>query len=467
VSPPRLPHMPHDHPDHDPRNTSAGAGALRGDASARLRLGADPRRPHESAGEDEVVAVEQDGQSLLARGAGATRLLFLDAWSGLAGDMLVAALVDLGVPQHVIREALSALELSGYEIAFVRRQRHALVGTGFEVRVTSAQPARSYAQIVALIQAASALAPGAKAIALRAFAILADAESQTHRIPVADVHFHEVGALDSIVDVVAAAVALDHLGAEVVCSPLPMGGGFVRTEHGRLPAAAPATVLCLRGVPTYDAGIEAELVTPTGACLVRAVATTFTRWPSMRPLAVGLGAGSRDLADRPNVLRAVLGEPEAPSSRASSERSHVVLELNVDDMTGELAAATLAGAQRAGALDAWSTPIGMKKGRPALMLSALARRPDVDAVARALLAESTSLGLRMHDVSRVERPRRMVDVTTPYGTIAIKVADGDGLPPNVAPEYESCRAAAEAHGVTLKQIYAAALAAYEAQRCQR
>ncbi len=452
--------MPHDHPDHDPPKSSAGAGALRSDAGERVHLGADPRQTRDQ----ETVAVEQDAQALLPRGAGAGKLLFLDAWSGAAGDMLVAALVDLGVPQTVVREALSALALSGYEVAFVRRQRHALVGTGFEVRVTADQPARSYTQIVALIQAASALTPGARAIALRAFAILADAESQTHRVPVADVHFHEVGAVDSIVDVVAAAVAFDYLGGEVVCSPLPMGRGFVRSEHGRLPAAAPATVLCLRSVPTYDAGIDAELVTPTGACLVRAVASSFTHWPNMRPLAVGLGAGSRDLSDRPNVLRAVLAEPETPTGRASSEKTLVVLELNVDDMTGELAAAALVSAQRAGALDAWSTPIGMKKGRPALMLSALARRADVDAVARALLSESTSLGLRTYEVSRIERPRRMVDVETAFGTIAIKVADGDGLPPNVAPEYEACRAAAEARGVAVKQVYAAALAAYEAQR---
>jgi len=257
-------------------------------------------------------------------------------------------------------------------------------------------------------------------------------------------------------------VALEYLGATIVCSPLPMGRGFIRSEHGRLPSPAPATVLCLRDVPTYDAGIEAELVTPTGACLVRAVADSFSPWPSMRPLRVGLGAGTRDLADRPNVLRAVLGDATAALgvASASAAHGHIVLELNVDDMSGELVAIALQRAHEAGALDVWSTPIGMKKGRPALMLSALTRHGDVDAIARALLTETTSLGLRVREVGRIERPRRMVDVTTPYGSIAVKIADGDGLPPNVAPEYEACRAAAEQHRVPVKLVYAAAISAY-------
>ena len=215
-----------------------------------------------------------------------------------------------------------------------------------------------------------------------------------------------------------------------------MGRGFVRSQHGLLPCPAPATLLCLRGVPTYDAGIDAELVTPTGACLLRAVAREFTRWPNLSPLRVGWGAGTRELPDRPNLLRLVLGEPTLSQRSGASTEGYVVIELNVDDLSGEIAAVALARAQERGALDVWSTPIGMKKGRPALMLSALARRTEVDAVARALLSETTSLGVRLREVGRIERSRRMVDVHTPYGTIAVKVAGGDGLPDNVAPEYE-------------------------------
>jgi uncharacterized protein (TIGR00299 family) protein len=390
-------------------------------------------------------------------------VLFLDAFSGIAGDMLAAALIDLGVPQTVIRAALETLPLDGYELRVVRRVRSGIAACGFVVDVRQAQPARDYAAIRALLHAAAGLSEGARRLALRAFEVLATAEARVHGTSVERVQFHEVGAVDSIVDVVAAAVALDHLGAEVVCSALPMGRGLIRAAHGPLPGPPPATVLCLEGVPTHDAGIDAELVTPTGACLVRAAAQRFARWPTMRPLRSGWGAGTRTLADRPNALRVVLGESTSALGLEPGTVSHVVLEANVDDMTGELAASALTRAQEAGALDAWSTPIGMKKGRPALMLSALARRGDLEAVARALLSESTSLGLRVRDVGRIERARRMVEVTTAYGPIALKVADGDSLPANVAPEFEQCRVAAERAGVPIKQVFSAAIAAYFAQ----
>jgi hypothetical protein len=377
--------------------------------------------------------------------------------------MLVAALVDLGVSRELIERGVRSLPLTGYELRFERRMRGAIAACGFDVQVPNAQPARDYAQIRAMFEAAAGLPEGARRLALDAFRLLAEAEAEVHGTSVEGVHFHEVGAVDSIVDVAAAAIALDHLGAEVVASPLPIGRGLVLTQHGPLPLPAPATLLCLRGVPTYDANIEAELVTPTGACLLRASARRFARWPELSPLRVGWGAGTRELADRPNALRLVLGDPTGPIAAGATSSSHVVLELNVDDMTGELAAVALARAQHAGAIDVWSTPIGMKKGRPALMLSALSSRADVDAVARALLSETTSLGLRLREVGRIERARRMVSVQTPYGAIAVKVADGDGLPSNVAPEYEACRSAAEAHGVPVKHVYAAAVAAYLAQ----
>ncbi len=399
----------------------------------------------------------------LARGAGREKLLFVDAFSGIAGDMLLAALVDLGVPQGAVELALGGLGVGGYDLRFVRRVRNGIAALGLTVRVSEPQPARDYEQIHGLLTAATTLCEGARRLALSAFRLLAEAEAEVHGTSVERVHFHEVGAVDSIVDVTGAAVALDYLGARVVCSPLPIGRGFVDTQHGPLPSPAPATLLCLRGVPTYDAAIDAELVTPTGACLVRAAAHEFTRWPSMRPLRAGWGAGTRDLADRPNALRLVLGEPGDGIASRALQSSHTVLELNVDDMTGELAAVALARASAAGALDAWSTPIGMKKGRPALMLSALARHADVDAVARALLSETTSLGLRLHEVARIERARRIVEVSTRSGGIAVQVADGDGLPANAAPEYEACMRAAEAHGVPVKQVYAAALAAFLAE----
>jgi uncharacterized protein (TIGR00299 family) protein len=433
--------MPHDDHEHEHSHEHPPLPPL---AQAAL-AGAGPERPP------------------LARGAGRGQVLFLDAFSGIAGDMLLAGLVDLGVPSAAVTSALQSLALSGYELRFIARTHGAIAARGLDVHVQASQPARDYRAIRALIEEAMGLPEGARALALSAFSHLAQAEAEVHGTTPERVHFHEVGAIDSIVDVVGAAVALDYLGAEIVCSPLPMGRGLTRSQHGPIPLPAPATVLCLRGVPTYDAGIDVELVTPTGACLVRAAAKRFARWPSLTPTRIGWGAGTRELSDRPNVLRLVLGEPNGDAAAAT----HVVLELNVDDMSGELMAVALARAQEAGALDAWSTPIGMKKGRPAVMLSALARRADCDRVARALLSETTSLGLRVREVARIERTRRILEVHTPYGAIAIKVADGDGLPPNVAPEYEACRAAAEAHAVPVKQVYAAAIAAYLAQGGQR
>jgi uncharacterized protein (DUF111 family) len=233
------------------------------------------------------------------------------------------------------------------------------------------------------------------------------------------------------------------------------------------PVPAPATAKLLKDAPIYAGPQSAELVTPTGACLVRAAAKRFARCPSMRPLRSGWGAGTRVLADRPNMLRVVLGDPSDALGVEPSTAGHVLLETNVDDMSGELAASALARAHEAGALDAWSTSIGMKKGRPALMLTALARRGELEAVARALLSETTSLGLRVREVGRIERARRMIEVSTAYGPIAVKVADGDGLPANVAPEYERCREAAERARVPIKQVYAAAIAAYFTQEPQR
>lgn len=448
--------MPHDHPDddgHDQKPTRQG--------HKRVHVHAHPHGDGHSHAEG--TRAWQAAQAELPRGAGANKLLFLDAFSGIAGDMLVAALVDLGVPERVLREGLATLDLPGYTWRLVRRSHSAIAACGLEIEIAQGQPSRDYAAIVALLQGARGLPDGARTLALRAFELLAQAEARVHGTSVERVHFHEVGAVDSIVDITAAAIALDHLGAEVVCSALPMGRGLITAAHGPLPGPAPATVLCLEGVPTYDAGLDVELVTPTGACLVRAAARRFARWPSMRPVRTGWGAGTRSLPDRPNALRVVLGEPTSAIGLEPGENSHVLLELNVDDMSGELIASALAAAQQAGALDTWSTPIGMKKGRPALMLSALARRSDLDVVARALLSESTSLGLRVRDVARIERSRRMVDVQTAHGPIGVKVADGDGLPPNVAPEYEQCRAAAERSGVPIKQVYAEAIAAYFAE----
>jgi uncharacterized protein (TIGR00299 family) protein len=407
---------------------------------------------------------DRDATRSLPRLAGLGKTLFLDAPSGLAGDMIVAALVDLGVPAQVIGDALASLAVTGFHVHFGTRVRSGIVATSFEVHVDTPQPPRTYASVRALLDQA-ALSHGVRARAHRTFLRLATAEAKVHRAPIDDVHFHEVGAIDAIADVVGSAAALDYLGAEVLVSPLPMGRGFVSAAHGKLPLPAPATVECLAGLATYDGGLDFEFVTPTGAAIVGAHATGSHRWPSIAPEHIGWGAGAADLRDRPNVLRAVLGSHlsplgiPGPHEGHEGAATHAVLEANVDDATGELVASWIEQLIAAGALDAWVTPIAMKKGRPAMTISALAPLARADAVAQAMLRETTSLGVRRHGIARLERPRRLEHVDTPYGRIPVKVATGPFGPPQVKPEFDACVAAGAAHGVPVREVLRAAIVA--------
>ncbi len=397
---------------------------------------------------------------LLEQGAGAGKILFFDAFSGVAGDMTIAALLDLGVPLLVIERAVSALPLEGVFLERGHKHRSGIVATSFEVHVGSPQPERTYASIDAMLEAAP-LEADVRTLARRIFRRLGEAEAAVHRMPLEEVHFHEVGAVDAIVDIVGSAAALVYLGAEVRGAPLPMGRGFVKARHGILPLPAPAAIECLRGVPTYGVELDAELVTPTGAAIVATAATSFERWPSFAPERVGWGAGFRELPDRPNLLRVVLGTRNGASNETIVGASHVVLEANVDDMTGEVAAHAIEALLTAGALDAWATPITMKKGRPALTISALARAPEAEAVGTALLRETTSIGLRKIPVTRTERPRRTVTVETAFGRVRVKVSEGPFGPPQVKPEFDDCAAAARTHGVTLREVIQAAIQALE------
>ncbi len=372
--------------------------------------------------------------------------------------MIIAALVDLGVPEAVVLDATQALGLEGFHVHFGTRVRSGIVATSFDVHVDAAQPERTYREVRALVERA-ALEADVKGRALAIFERLAHAEAKVHRSALDDVHFHEVGAVDALVDVVGASAALDYLGAHVLVSPLPMGRGFVRARHGILPLPPPATVECLRGLPTYDGGADFEFVTPTGAAIVAATARGSSRWPTMTPENIGWGAGTKDLADRPNVLRVVLGAPEA------STDEHVVLETNIDDATGELLGAALESLLEHGALDAWAVPIAMKKSRPAYTICALASRARAGDVAATLMRETTTLGVRSYSVARLERPRRMIEVDTRFGRVAVKIAEGPFGPPQLKPELEACRAAAKAHGVPLREVLGeATMAAWQAVR---
>ncbi|MBN1606105.1 MAG: nickel pincer cofactor biosynthesis protein LarC [Polyangiaceae bacterium] len=395
----------------------------------------------------------------LAQASGRGKILFVDAFSGVAGDMLTAALVDLGVPYRHMAECLAVLPLEGYRAELERCSEGSIGALRFHVHVDGPQPERSFATIDAMLRDASLPEP-CKVLSRRVFRHLAEAEGQVHGVPPDEVHFHEVGAVDSIVDIVAVCAGLTWLGASVLCTPLPMGRGTVLTRHGRLPLPAPATVACLKGVPTVPADLEAELVTPTGAAVVAVVASDYVSWPSFTVERVGWGAGSRELPGRPNVLRLVLGEPLSRVQSPASSASMQVVEANIDDMSGELAAHAIDALLGAGAVDAWAVPTTTKKGRPGLVLSALVPSEAGDRVLSVLLSETTTIGARRYSVERTERPRRQVIVQTEYGSIPLKVSEGSVGPAQVKPEFDACVQAARAARVPVRVVLDAARAAF-------
>jgi len=374
--------------------------------------------------------------------------------------MIVAALVDLGVPVSAIEAALAALGVTGFHVHFGERERHAIVGTAFDVHVDADPPHRDWRSIRALLEG-SRLDPTIKGYALATFRRLAAAEAKVHRTAIDDVHFHEVGAVDAIVDVVASSAALAYLGATVVVSPLPVGRGFVDAAHGRIPLPAPAVLECLQGFPVVDGGIAFEFVTPTGAAIVGAHAAPSERWPSMHVECTGFGAGTASLRDRPNLLRAVLGRPFAEKDRLEAI---VLLEANLDDVTGEVLAFCMEQALAAGARDAWVTPIVMKKGRAAQTISVLVGPEEATAMTELLLRETPTLGVRRSDASRVVRPRAVVVVETAWGPVQMKVSEAVGeAPAQAKPEYEVCAKLARTHGIPLREVLRAALEAFAAR----
>jgi len=403
---------------------------------------------------------------------GVAQVLHVDPIGGAAGDMLIAALTDVGVDFAAMQHAIDAMKLGGFRLERGRRDKHAIAAASFDVVVDEkAQPARDYATIARMLDE-SALDPRVKELAQRTFLRLGEAEAKVHRQPLDHVHFHEVGGVDAIVDVVGACAGIAWLEARaggdgrlgITISPLPVGQGRARGAHGSIPVPAPAALELMIGLPVRDAalpaGVDAELVTPTGAALLRAFSEllpcSLAGWPAMSPLAIGYGAGRRDLHDRPNVVRLVLGTPLHSAPRRGT---HVVLEANVDDTTGEIAGAAIEALLAEGALDAWAQPITMKKGRPALLLGVITTPERRDELARSLLSHTGSLGVRFREVSRLERARRFVDVETRYGSVRVKIADGDGLPIVVHPELDACRTLADKHHVPVREVIREAIAA--------
>jgi uncharacterized protein (TIGR00299 family) protein len=376
---------------------------------------------------------------------------YLDAFSGISGDMLVGALADAGAGQNAIAEAIAALAI-GATVSFEKVQRRGIGATKFHVAVEHQHAHRHLSHIVKIIENASLPARAAQN-ALAVFRRLGEAEAEIHQVPIEKVHFHEVGAADSIADIVGACLAFDLLGVDrIACSPVNVGSGTVKTEHGILPVPAPATARLLTGVPIYARGPELELTTPTGAAVAVTLAASFGVLPPMTVSRTGFGAGGYDFPEHANVLRVILGEAAGVPEALAVD----VLEANMDDLNPQVLAYAMERLIEAGALDVSLQPIVMKKGRPGNLLRVVAQPQDREALAQIIFAETSTLGMRVYTAERRVQARRFVEVETPHGKVNVKVA-GDGA---FAPEYEDCRKLALASGTPLKQIIAAANYAY-------
>ncbi|MBS3733586.1 MAG: nickel pincer cofactor biosynthesis protein LarC [Phycisphaerae bacterium] len=388
-------------------------------------------------------------------------LLHVDCFSGAAGDMIVGALLDAGCDFDALRSDLAKLPLTDYALRAEKVTRQGLAGTKFHVDLAespttaSGAPQRHLTDILAMI-ASAGLAPRAADRAKRIFTRLADAEARAHDIARDEVHFHEIGAADSILDIVGACVALELLEVDrLVCGPIPIGHGTIHCAHGTMPAPAPATALLLSGARTVSADVPREVTTPTAAAVLTTLAETFGPLCELDVRAVGYGAGSRDDGPMPNLLRVYLGEP----GDAGTADTVVELTANLDDCTGEWIGATIDALLSVGCLDAWVLPITMKRSRPGWMLCALAAPSDVTRAEQIIFRQTTTFGIRRRAASRTKLARSFQTVETRYGPVRVKLGRLGNEVVTVAPEFADCLAAAETHHVAPREVLAAAQAA--------
>jgi pyridinium-3,5-bisthiocarboxylic acid mononucleotide nickel chelatase len=439
------------------------------------------------------------------------RIAYLDCLSGISGDMFLGALVDAGVSPKLFEGAVAALDI-GAQLDISRVVRGGIAATKVDVYCHGErdlprevfwerqrgddhphghdhghehptaderqhEPDKQFSRAgvpaphehghgrglreIRGIIARAAISDPAKATAIRIFEALGVAEAEIHNTSVENVHFHEVGAVDAMVDIVCAAAGADTLGVgEWVCSPLNVGGGTVKCAHGALPVPAPATLKLLAGAPVYSSGPQVELVTPTGAAIVKTLAARFASFPAMKVEKSGYGAGSRDFPDHPNVLRLTIGEA-AGTAMPLADRI-TVLEANLDDLSPQVLAYAMEQLLTAGALDVFSVPVQMKKGRAGALLTVLCKCEDADRLTKIVFAETTTLGVRRRDEQRQVLARRWERVQTSWGPVRIKIASMNGTISNYAPEYEDCRQLAEAHRVPLKTVIEEAMRQYKA-----
>lgn len=380
------------------------------------------------------------------------KVAYLDCVGGASGDMLLSALVDVGVPQQVLRDVVSSLRLPGCDLHFEKVMKGPLSASQVTVITPQQEEHRHLDQLLEIVRQAG-LPETVKVKTDNALRRLAEVEAGIHNEPVENVHLHEVGGDDTLIDIAGTLAGLDWLGTElVVVSPLPLGRGFIRSTHGQLPLPAPATLALLVGTPVRYVDIDAELVTPTGAVILTTIADRFGGFPPLTLQKIGVGAGHRDLPF-PNVIRLWLGE--SPSIDGLTIEPLLVLETNIDDMNPQIYAHVMERLFLAGALDVTLTPQQMKKNRPATLLSVLCRPELEETVIHVLFEETTTLGVRRQTVERICMPRSFESVETPYGSIRMKVARWSGIVHRM-PEFEDCRKAAEVYHVSLAEVMQAA-----------
>ncbi len=434
------------------------------------------------------------------------RIAYLECFSGMSGDMFLGALVDAGVAASVLEETVAALGV-GARLEISRVVRGAISATKVDVYVDGAKdlPREEYcerqhshphersehegeaqahshshpgeserasrplpheherglSEIRQIISAAS-ISESAKKTAIAIFEVLGRTEAKIHNTSIESVHFHEVGAVDAMVDIVCAAVGAEALGVdEIICSPLNVGGGTVRCAHGTFPIPAPATVELLKGAPVYSSGLQAELVTPTGAAIVKTLASRFAGFPEMKIEKWGYGAGSRDFPGHPNVVRLTIGEAASSTLAAKTASEMItVLEANLDDLNPQVFGYVMDRLFEEGALDAFAMPVQMKKNRPGTLLTVLCKPEDASRLTQLIFSETTTLGVRRRDEMRQTLARRWENVRTQWGEVRIKIASMNGTVTNYAPEYEDCRRIAAEHHVPLKSVMQEASRAY-------
>jgi hypothetical protein len=377
-------------------------------------------------------------------------IAYIDCFSGISGDMFLGALVDCGLPRKLLKQELAGLSLSPYTITFTAEERMHISGCRMHLKTGKKDHSHRSLAAIKRIITKSHLNQHVKQLSISVFERLAQVESKIHRTKISDIHFHEVGALDSIIDIVGTAIGIDYFKLDrIYASPLPLGSGFTTSEHGVIPLPAPATLALLKGVPVFGTPLRAELVTPTGAALLTSITKRYGPMPPMKIARIGYGVGSRIIKDRPNTLRIVVGEH---STELEADQV-LILETHIDDMNPEMYDYLMERLLNNGALDVSFSPLQMKKNRPGILLKVICSPEKKDTCTTIILQESTTSGIRFYRADRIKLIRKTKVITTPYGKLSVKVFNSPGGGYFAAPEYEQCKKIAQKHGIPLKTVY--------------